>query len=190
MQNRDAYKALMKVYPFTTDTLNGEIWRNVEGYGGNYQVSNLGRVKSLKGKTPRILKPAMGGNSYLFVVLCGESHQQISIHRLVAEAFIPNPDNKPQVNHIDNHILNNSVENLEWVTVQENQQHAVRTNATNVGEKNYRAVLTNEQVAWCRNVYVPMSREFGMPALARKLNKNPATVRLAILGKTYKSAGT
>lgn len=105
-----------------------EVWKDVKGYEGFYQVSNLGRVKSLPRngtvKRERILTPhRVGGYLHAELNMRGV-HKGKKIHRLVAEAFIPNPDNKREVNHIDGNKHNNTVENLEWVTSSENQLHA------------------------------------------------------------------
>lgn len=92
-----------------------EEWKYVKGYTGLYSISNEGRVQShLTGK---ILNPAINHKGYLIVQLSLQGHKRNKrIHRLVAEAFIPNPNNLPEVDHIDNDMKNNKVENLRWVT--------------------------------------------------------------------------
>lgn len=105
-----------------------EVWKDIEGYEGLYQVSNLGRVKSIKRNTAtnRILKPH-NTNKYLQVCLCKNGSTKYKlIHRLVAEAFIPNYENLPEVNHKDEDKLNNSVSNLEWVSQAENLAYGTR----------------------------------------------------------------
>lgn len=97
-----------------------EIWKDVKGYEGLYKVSNFGRVKSLKYGRERILKTGKHGY-YLTVSLYFDNKLKTAkVHRLVAMAFIENPDNKPQVNHLDEDKTNNNVNNLEWVTAKEN----------------------------------------------------------------------
>ena len=102
-----------------------EEWKDIKGYEGLYQVSNLGTVKS---KTGRIRKTTFTNSGYELVVLYNNCKSKgFTIHRLVAESFIPNPENKPQVNHIDEDKTNNMVSNLEWVTAKENVNHGTRT---------------------------------------------------------------
>ena len=92
-----------------------EIWKDKKGYEGHYQVSNWGRVKSIKFGKEKILKLIKDKDGYLQVTLCKNNIKKVyKVHRLVAEAFIDNTDNLPQVNHKDENKLNNNVDNLEW----------------------------------------------------------------------------
>ena len=108
-----------------------EEWRDVVGYEGRYQVSSMGRVKSLErkdclGRTvkERILKPGVVGGGYLMVVLCAGGKQKMhKVHRLVCQAFHDNPDNKSDVNHINENKTDNRACNLEWCTRRENCNH-------------------------------------------------------------------
>ena len=110
-----------------------EIWKDIQGYKDKYQVSNYGRIKSLSRKIfngtgsyiskEKILKGHVNTNGYIQVEL---QSKPLLVHRLVAEAFIENPNNKPQINHIDGDKTNNIVNNLEWVTNGENQIHAYK----------------------------------------------------------------
>ena len=103
-----------------------EIWRNIEGFE-NYQVSNLGNVKSLNYKNSgkeKLMKPMDNGWGYLFVELRKNGEGKVkTIHRLVAEAFIPNPDNLPCINHKDENKTNNRVDNLEFCTYEYNTNY-------------------------------------------------------------------
>lgn len=102
-----------------------EIWKDVKDYEGLYQVSNLGRVYTFKRN--KLMTPVKCRKGYLRIKLrvnnCAKS---VAVHRLVAQAFIPNPENKPQVNHIDEDKTNNVVSNLEWVTNKENCNHGTK----------------------------------------------------------------
>ena len=103
-----------------------EEWRDVKGYEGFYQVSSFGRVKSLARKyrrTERILKGCANSTGYIQVCL---SKTLYCIHRLVADAFLPNPKNYKEVNHLDWDTSNNTLDNLEWISLSGNRIHADR----------------------------------------------------------------
>lgn len=110
-----------------------ETWLPIRGFEGKLEVSDLGRVRSVErfvafGQGRRwvpstIRKLSNDRDGYKIIWASGKN---IKVHRAVAEAFIPNPENKPQVNHIDGNKSNNAVSNLEWVTSRENREHATR----------------------------------------------------------------
>ena len=121
-----------------------EIWKDIESYEGLYQISNLGRVKSLgKGKSnnskERIMKAGKDKkNGYLSVILYKDGKKKYcKVHRLVAFVFLPNPDNLPQVNHIDEDKTNNRVENLEFCDAKYNSNYGTRTQRVSKSQTNY-----------------------------------------------------
>lgn len=127
---------------------------------------------------------SMLGNGYRRVSINGDSYL---VHRLVAECYIPNPENKEQVNHINGKKQDNSVENLEWSTRSENMRHAVDNDLlVNSGEDHVNASLTNEQAQMIRELYTPKSRTLGMPALSRKFGVSVGTIQRVIENKRYK----
>ena len=102
-----------------------EEWKDIKGYEGLYKISNLGNIKNFKNQ---IHASSIDKYGYLQVVLYyKEKPKCFRVHRLVAEAFIPNPENKPTVNHKDGNKQNNCIGNLEWNTIKENSQHAWKT---------------------------------------------------------------
>lgn len=115
-----------------------EIWKDVVGYEGLYQVSNLGRVMSFRKKSNGLLILPSYRRKYLAVnIYINGSVKNCSVHRLVAISFIPNPLNKSQVNHIDGNPSNNKLSNLEWCTHSENQLHSFHV----LGRKSNRPML-------------------------------------------------
>lgn len=131
--------------------MGNEIWKDVEGYEGLYQVSNLGRVRSLDRVTynpvqpgcvrhGKLIKPQKRGR-YLFNALRKDGEaKQISIHRLVASAFVPNPNNYPVVNHKNENKYDNRAENLEWCTQKYNCNYGQRNRKT--GDKHFKPVMS------------------------------------------------
>lgn len=104
-------------------------WRPVCGFEGLYEVNNLGEIRNVrKGRFfGKVLRPNINKSGYSYVALFNHSKEKcLVVHRAVAEAFIPNPDKKRTVNHIDGNKQNNCVENLEWATHGENHKHAYR----------------------------------------------------------------
>ncbi|MBQ4495575.1 MAG: NUMOD4 motif-containing HNH endonuclease [Selenomonadaceae bacterium] len=180
-----AYAALMMFYPFTLEDLPSEECRPIPDWE-DYHESNYGRTKSFKKGKVMIMRPKLQTDGYLFVTLRKANKQKnFRISRLVATCFVPNLEEKPEVNHIDGHPLNNHVSNLEWATSLENRQHAVHMGFIKSGEDNYQAKLTNEQVIYIRNnpnglTQQQLADEFCLPF--QRISKIQ-------LGKIYRNAG-
>lgn len=174
-----------------------EIWHDVIGYEGLYKVSNLGNVKMLQRLLPdkrilkeKFLKQQIQRNGYLLVGLRKEGKQKfISVHRIVASAFIPNIENKKQVNHIDGNKLNNKVNNLEWVTASENIKHAYKTGLkhTLIGELNGNSKIKKVDVDFIRKNYKPYDRIFSRKKLAEMFNISIATVKKILSNDLWKA---
>ena len=121
---------------------------------------------------------------YRELILNGKNHR---VHRLVAEAFIPNPNNLQCVNHIDGNKQNNSVKNLEWCTHSENMIHAYQTGLEQprCGEQHHAHKLTEDAVKYIKQLYVKRDKEFGAVALAKKFNVDRTTIHDIVRGKTW-----
>lgn len=176
-----------------------EEWRDVVGYGGIYEVSNLGRVRSVerKGKlffrgieferkcNPFYLHPFLSKSGYLLLLFSvNRKRKHKSIHRLVAEAFLENSAGLPDVNHKNGIKTDNRLENLEWVTKSENKLHAHRTGLALSGEKHKDAKLTNEQVREIRRLYE--SGKYKKKDLAKMYKMPPLLISRVTLYTTYK----
>ena len=150
-----------------------EIWRPVKGYEGRYEVSNLGRVRSLnyrmKPGRVQVLKPAKNSDGYLNVHLyAGDGGKSIKVHRIVAAAFIPNPDNLPEINHKNEKKDDNRVENLEWCSRDENMRYG--TISERIIKKQSRSVVALDPVTH-RVVY-----RFGSAEMTRSFGFTPSEV--------------
>ncbi len=172
-----------------------ETWKKIEGFE-SYSVSSHGNVRSCFFNN--LLHSGDNGRGYRFVHLYhhGKS-KRFYVHRLVASAFIPNPENKPQVNHVDCNKANNHVKNLEWVTLFEQMQHASKTGRlycseyqkkqtaiANSGTRSHLSKLTDFDVKEIRRI----KTETGLPnhAIAGLFNVNRETVGHIVRGKTWK----
>ncbi len=130
-----------------------EEWRTIEGYEDKYEVSNLGRVRSLHsygGNTCRVMKPGKRTDGYLHVRLSKNGVvKQFLVHRLVAKAFIPNPNNLEMVNHKDENKVNNCVENLEWCTRSYNQIYSMNLHPERrkIFGNNFKDKITGENLS-------------------------------------------
>ena len=112
--------------------------------------------------------------------------KHLSVHRAVAICYVPNPNDLPQVNHIDGNKLNNHYSNLEWVSNQENRNHAIENGLHVMGEKSPKAIFTNEEILWIRANYIKGDREYGCGALGRKFNTYPSTIHKIIHHQRWK----
>lgn len=165
-----------------------ETWKPVQGYEGLYMVSNMGRVAGLKKRRfpAHIMHQELTGNGYLRVGLFKDGKQsKKKVHRIVAEAFIPNPGGKPQVNHINGVRTDNRVCNLEWCTQGENLAHSFRElgrkpSAPWTGRRSPNRALTDEQADAIRK------DRRGSRAIAAEYGVSEKTVQNIKTGKTYR----
>lgn len=162
-----------------------EVWKDIEGFEGHYQVSNLGRVKSDKYGYWRELKQTINnrGKGYLRVGLFDGKMKTYSVHRLVAQAFIPNPENKPQVNHIDGNTRNNNVNNLEWCTAMENVSHSIEVlENIKIGSNNGNSKLTEKDIP---NIVYMLSIGYTQKEIAEIYGVNQTLISMIKTGRNW-----
>ena len=161
-----------------------EVWRKfVKGiFAGRYEVSDKGNVWSTRGKG-RMLRPCKKENGYLEVKLQAEGKiVSMLVHRLVALAFIPNPDNKPHVNHKNGNKEDNSVPNLEWSTSQENIEHAFANGLSSVGEGHGKSNYTNAQIVEVKKL---LSQGYSCTKVAKMTGVSRKVVYDVSYGRTW-----
>lgn len=157
-------------------------------FAKDYAVTTKGEVVSYKKGKRHFLKasPNPHFSNYLCVTPYIDGKRVVRIvHRLVAQMFIPNPENKPEVNHINGIKIDNRVENLEWVTESENKRHAYATGLNGTGEKHWNSKLTNEQAVFIRNNPDNLTQN----ELAEMFGVNITRISAVQRGKTYTNAG-
>lgn len=125
-----------------------EIWKSVIGWENLYEVSNFGNIRTLHYKKPYLMHPVIDAKGYRrvsFVMPNSKQYKRYAVHRLVAEAFIPNPDNLPQINHKDEDRTNNHVDNLEWCTNKYNCNYGKHCENVSKARKEYFKKLKEEK---------------------------------------------
>lgn len=181
-----------------------EVWKDVVGYEGLYQVSNFGNIKSLD----RIVKKPNGVSYLRKGKICTQSKSNLGymtvgftvnnkkvnkyVHRLVAEAFITNMNNYPQVNHIDCDKTNNRMYNLEWCTNSQNHIHASKNGLNKLhlhrvaysGEENGRSLLTKKQVLEIKQKYIPY--KYSAKKLSKEYNVSESCITHILNNTSWK----
>lgn len=165
---------------------NDEIWKPILALDSIYEVSTFGRIRNAK--TKHIKSIIFDGHYYKFgydySINKIRKRGWYRVHRAVAETFIPNPENKLTVNHKDGDHLNNNLNNLEWATPKEQNEHMAKVLKCKVGENNYNAKHTNEEVIQMRKLYE--SGQMSIKELSVMFNDRPANIRRIVKYERWK----
>lgn len=169
-----------------------EIWKKIKNFE-DYEVSNLGRIRSLKRSKQKIMSLKFDTKKYNIIGLCMNGKLSTKkVHRLVAEAFISNPKNKATVNHIDGNKTNNKVDNLEWLTNEENMAHAAKLGLKKQkkGLESKQMKLSLEDILNIRDLYEstqgkPYKERYSYSKLAKKYNVDATTIMNIIKKQKY-----
>jgi hypothetical protein len=161
-------------------------WDSVKGYEKYYLISPRGAVYSIRSK--KLISPFVSsGYSQVELNVNGVARKHL-IHRLVAEAYLPNPNGLPCVNHKDGNKLNNEVSNLEWCTYKENMEHASEHGLLkSIGSNNPASKLTEEEVKYIKSVYKKGDLEYGSSALGRKFGVDHKAIWNIVNGVTWRA---
>jgi len=177
--------------------MKDEIWKDVPGYVGYYEVSNFGKVRSVdryvnnhKGERAlrkgKVLTDTLDDKGYVrYTFRMGKSKKMKRGHRLVAEAFIPNPNQYTIINHKDGNKANNHISNLEWCTHRQNSQHAESMGLVNhvKGSKHHKATTTEDDVRKMRRLYAKGNHT--QKQIAEIFSINPNTIKHILAGRTW-----
>ena len=152
-----------------------------EPYSEKYEVSTDGHIRNAK--TKRVLREFQGKDRYLRTQFDGKTRL---IHRTIAQVFIPNPQNLPEVNHKDGNKTNHTVDNLEWCTRNENLRHAYAHGLrTSKGISNARCKLTSDDVSYIKEHYIRGDKEYGAKALSAKFGVAHQTICAVVSGQNW-----
>ena len=162
-----------------------ENWKDIEGFAG-YMISDQGRVKSLKMKSPKIMKPSRNNSGYLRLPLrCGDRYKTKYVHRLVLENWCPRPDaHLVEASHLNHNKDDNRLCNLKWETPNENKRRSVRDGKIPSGEHHYLSKLTWDSVVSIRDMY---ERGFPCDDIGKAFGVSHATIRDVVTGRTWKN---
>lgn len=160
-----------------------ETWKILSDYP-EYKISNLGRIYSFGRPRKKFIK-GYEGEGYVLLHLFDKTGKQTTqrLHRILAQAFIPNPNNLPEVNHIDGNKLNNDLSNLEWSSYKQNINHSVKTRLRKYGRSNVKPSLTDNEVREIRRLINAGNK---LVDIAKQYNVKPYTISHIKNGRKYK----